>query len=102
MLRMCLIRHLPPQVWDPRRDAVQPDLQLVCIGASLPPPSLHYPNQPNAPQQANNYIASSILTTAMEDLTFHIAGIKIVNVILNYFYVGLLIMYFILSRGHMP
>ncbi|KAG6826954.1 Chitin synthase 4 [Tricholoma furcatifolium] len=51
---------------------------------------------------ANYYIAFSILTTAMEDPTFHITGIKIVNVILNYFYVGLLIMCFILSLGNRP
>lgn len=38
----------------------------------------------------------------MEDKSFNLRGINIVNVILNYFYLGLLIMCFILSLGNRP
>ena len=38
----------------------------------------------------------------MEDPSFHLPGIHIVNIILNYFYLGLLIMCFILSLGNRP
>ena len=38
----------------------------------------------------------------MEDKSFHLTGIAIVNLILNYFYVGLLVMCFILSLGNRP
>ncbi|RDB15269.1 Chitin synthase 4 [Hypsizygus marmoreus] len=51
---------------------------------------------------ANYYIAFSILTDAMEDETFKLHGIHIVNIILNYFYLGLIIMCFILSLGNRP
>ncbi|KAF8073378.1 glycosyltransferase family 2 protein [Lyophyllum atratum] len=51
---------------------------------------------------ANYYIAFSILSNAMEDKDFHLNGIHIANVILNYFYLGLLIMCFILSLGNRP
>jgi chitin synthase len=52
--------------------------------------------------QANYYIAFAILSESMEDDSFHLKGIKIVNVILNYFYLGLLAMCFILSLGNRP
>ncbi|GLB45336.1 putative chitin synthase [Lyophyllum shimeji] len=51
---------------------------------------------------ANYYIAFSILSDAMEDPQFKLNGIHIVNIILNYFYLGLLIMCFILSLGNRP
>ncbi|KAJ7772078.1 glycosyltransferase family 2 protein [Mycena maculata] len=52
---------------------------------------------------ANYYIAFTILTTALEDPDFKLTpGIHIVNVILEYFYLGLLIMCFILSLGNRP
>ena len=38
----------------------------------------------------------------MEDDTFNIKGIHVVNVILNYFYMGLLIMCFLLALGNRP
>lgn len=38
----------------------------------------------------------------MEDPTFNIKGIHIVNVILSYLYLGLLLMCFILSLGNRP
>ncbi len=38
----------------------------------------------------------------MEDDTFNIKGINVVNVILNYFYLGLLLMCFILALGNRP
>jgi len=51
---------------------------------------------------ANYYIAFVILSEAMEDPSFHIPGIHIVNIVLTYFYVGLLLMCFILSLGNRP
>ncbi|KAF9034366.1 glycosyltransferase family 2 protein [Panaeolus papilionaceus] len=51
---------------------------------------------------ANYYIAFSILSTAMEDPSFGLKGIKIANVVLNYFYLGLLVSCFILSLGNRP
>ncbi|KAF8892782.1 chitin synthase-domain-containing protein [Gymnopilus junonius] len=51
---------------------------------------------------ANYYIAFSILSESMEDPSFHLTGIHIVNIVLNYCYLGLLIMCFILSLGNRP
>ncbi|KAF9465779.1 glycosyltransferase family 2 protein [Collybia nuda] len=51
---------------------------------------------------ANYFIAFSILADAMEDPSFNLKGINIVNIILTYFYMGLLIMCFILSLGNRP
>ncbi|KLO11794.1 glycosyltransferase family 2 protein [Schizopora paradoxa] len=51
----------------------------------------------------NFYISFVILSDAMEDPSLHIfGGIKIINIILNYFYLGLLVMCFILSLGNRP
>jgi hypothetical protein len=52
--------------------------------------------------QANYYIAFAILATAMEDPAFGLKGINVFNVIINYLYVGLLVMCFILSLGNRP
>jgi len=38
----------------------------------------------------------------MEDPQFHIKGIHVVNIVLEYFYIGLLILCFILSLGNRP
>ena len=51
---------------------------------------------------ANYYIAFAILSESMEDKSFNLKGIGTVNVILNYFYLGLLMMCFILSLGNRP
>ncbi|KAF8148234.1 glycosyltransferase family 2 protein [Crassisporium funariophilum] len=51
---------------------------------------------------ANYYIAFSILSESMEDPSFNLHGIATVNIILDYFYLGLLIMCFILSLGNRP
>jgi chitin synthase len=53
-------------------------------------------------KKANYYIAFIILSEALEDPSFNLTGINIVNTILNYFYVGLLLMCFILSLGNRP
>ncbi|EJC98439.1 glycosyltransferase family 2 protein [Fomitiporia mediterranea MF3/22] len=50
----------------------------------------------------NYYIAFTILTDSMEDSKLKIKGIHIVNLILNYFYLGLLVMCFILALGNRP
>jgi len=52
--------------------------------------------------QAHYYIAFSILSSALEDPTFNLNGIHIANILLNYFYLGLLIMCFILALGNRP
>lgn len=54
------------------------------------------------PLQGNYFIAFVILSDSMEDPSFHINGIHVVNVILQYFYLGLLIMCFILALGNRP
>ncbi|KAJ8521700.1 hypothetical protein ONZ45_g1634 [Pleurotus djamor] len=51
---------------------------------------------------ANYYIAFVILSTSMESEELGLNGINIANVILNYFYLGLLIMCFLLSLGNRP
>lgn len=38
----------------------------------------------------------------MEDSSFHLNGIHVLNVILEYFYIGLLLMCFILALGNRP
>jgi chitin synthase len=48
----------------------------------------------------NYYIAFTILTQSMEG--FGIKGIHVLNVILEYFYLGLLVMCFLLSLGNRP
>ena len=53
--------------------------------------------------QGNFYIAFIILSDSMEDPSFKLVpAIHIVNVILEYFYLGLLVMCFILSLGNRP
>ncbi|KAG9315524.1 glycosyltransferase family 2 protein [Chiua virens] len=47
----------------------------------------------------NYYIAFVILTTALED---YISSLHYLNVVLNYFYLGLVIMCFLLSLGNRP
>ncbi|KAG5730212.1 Chitin synthase 4 [Termitomyces sp. T112] len=51
---------------------------------------------------ANYFIAFSILASALEDKSFNLPWTPIVNHILTYFYLGLLIMCFILSLGNRP
>ena len=51
---------------------------------------------------ANYFIAFVILSTALQDPSFHLSGISVVNSILTYFYLGLIIMCFILSLGNRP
>jgi len=50
----------------------------------------------------NYYITFVILSDAMEDKSFNIPDIHIINVVLNYFYLGLLVMCFILALGNRP
>lgn len=53
--------------------------------------------------QGNFYISFVILSNSMEDPSFKLVpAIHIVNVILQYFYLGLLVMCFILSLGNRP
>lgn len=51
---------------------------------------------------ANYFIAFTILSDSLEDPTFHLTGITTVNSILTYFYLGILIMCFILALGNRP
>lgn len=51
----------------------------------------------------NYYIAFTILSNALEDPSFNLGGwIHVLNVILNYFYLGLLVMCFLISLGNRP
>lgn len=49
--------------------------------------------------QGNYYIAFVILTNALED---YISSLHYLNLVLNYFYLGLLITCFLLSLGNRP
>ena len=49
--------------------------------------------------QGNYYIAFVILTNALED---YISSLHYLNVVLNYFYLGLLITCFLLALGNRP
>ncbi|KAK0185615.1 hypothetical protein F5146DRAFT_1165622 [Armillaria mellea] len=51
---------------------------------------------------ANYYIAFVILSDAMEDDSFGLKGIHVFNVIINYVYLGLLIMCYLLALGNRP
>ena len=53
-------------------------------------------------KKANYYIAFIILSEALEDPSFNLPWIHILNSVLNYFYVGLLVMCFLLSLGNRP
>ncbi|KAK7682323.1 Chitin synthase 4 [Cerrena zonata] len=51
----------------------------------------------------NYYISFTILSESMEDPSFNLGkGVHVVNVILEYFYVGLLLMCFLLALGNRP
>ncbi|EJC98438.1 uncharacterized protein FOMMEDRAFT_31885 [Fomitiporia mediterranea MF3/22] len=50
----------------------------------------------------NYYVTFMILTDLMEDSELKFKGIHVVNTILNYFYLGLLVMCFILALGNRP
>lgn len=53
--------------------------------------------------KGNFYIFFVILTDSLEDPSFNFGnGIKVVNIVLNYIYLGLLIMCFLLSLGNRP
>ena len=51
---------------------------------------------------ANLFIAFFILTESLEDKSFHLPGINVVNSILTYAYLGFLIMCFLLALGNRP
>lgn len=50
----------------------------------------------------NYYISFTILSQALEDPSFGIPHINIVNDVLEYFYLGLLILCFLLALGNRP
>ena len=53
--------------------------------------------------QGNYYISFTILSESMEDPSFKLGkGIHVLNVILEYFYVGLILMCFLLALGNRP
>lgn len=52
--------------------------------------------------QGNYYISFIILSESMEDPSFHLGKIHILNVILEYLYLGLLIVCFLLALGNRP
>jgi chitin synthase len=75
---------------------------MVCFGAFGSPYSFPRCLLNHSFIQAHYYIAFSILSTALEDPTFGLKGIHIANILLDYFYLGLLIMCFILALGNRP
>ena len=52
--------------------------------------------------QGNYFISFTILSESLEDKSFNLNGIHVVNVILEYVYLGLLILVYILSLGNRP
>lgn len=53
--------------------------------------------------QANYYISFAILSESLEDPSFHLGkGIHIINVFLEYLYLGLLIVCYVLALGNRP
>ena len=52
--------------------------------------------------QGNYFISFTILSESLEDKSFNLNGIHVVNVILEYFYLGLLILCYILALGNRP
>ncbi|KAH9919163.1 glycosyltransferase family 2 protein [Epithele typhae] len=50
----------------------------------------------------NYFIAFTILSEALEDPSFNLKGIHVANIILEYFYLGLLILCYILALGNRP
>ena len=52
--------------------------------------------------QGNYFISFTILSESLEDTSFHLNGIHVVNVILEYFYLGLLVLCYILALGNRP
>jgi hypothetical protein len=52
--------------------------------------------------QGNFFIAFTVLTNALEDTSYNLKNIHVANVILEYFYVGLVLMCFILALGNRP
>jgi len=50
----------------------------------------------------NYYISFIILSESLEDPSFNLKGIHIANIILEYFYLGLLVMCFLLALGNRP
>ena len=100
-LHLSLVTHLPPQVLDTHRNglsAVQLNILVVC------PRTCRLISRQivwltSNPCQGNYYIAFVILTTALED---YISQLHYLNLVLNYFYLGLLITCFLLSLGNRP
>jgi len=103
-LSLPLVTQFHAQVLDPRRadlSGFQSHLLLVRSRKT------YSPQLPAAVTdefyfQGNYYIAFIVLTNAMEDPSFNFKGIHIANVILEYFYVGLVLMCFILALGNRP
>ncbi|GAA5864069.1 hypothetical protein JCM3774_006369 [Rhodotorula dairenensis] len=51
---------------------------------------------------ANYWIFFMVLTTSLEDPTFNLKGIKVVNVFMQYFYMGAVVACFLMSLGNRP
>lgn len=103
-LSLPLVTQFHAQVLDPRR-ADLPGFQshfLLVRARKLYSPQLPATVTDEFYSQGNFYIAFIVLTNAMEDTSFGFKGIHIANVILEYFYVGLVMMCFILALGNRP
>lgn len=51
---------------------------------------------------ANYYIAFRVLSLSLQDDSFKLPAFKVINVILDYFYIGMLMLCFLLSLGNRP
>lgn len=103
-LHLSVFALVPQEVLDPRRIALSV-LQLVLLLVRIGKRDFVLLSHSSflIISQGNFYISFVILSDAMEDPSLHIfGGIKIINIILNYFYLGLLVMCFILSLGNRP
>ena len=103
-LSLPLLTQFHAQVLDPHRVGL-PGFQshfLLVRSRKAHSPQLLAAVTDKCYSQGNYYIAFIVLTNAMEDPSFNFKGIHIANVILEYFYVGLVLMCFILALGNRP
>jgi hypothetical protein len=106
-LHISVFTYIPAQILDSRGDVISMFQSYLLVVRSREHllPSLQLLRSLTSgvsSLQGNYYIAFIILSDAMEDPSFKLNGIHVLNVILEYFYVGLLLMCFILALGNRP
>jgi hypothetical protein len=101
-LYLSIFSYLSPKILDPCGDVLSSLQSHFCLVCTCESPHRVVSDLISDAWQANYYIAFQILSQAMEDKSFHLTGINIVNIVLEYFYLGLLVICFILSLGNRP